>query len=197
MEVEKRVNRFADNEASYTLTLTKWTNAIAVGRRLTMAKSSGGVRGGANTGGGTYGKIMSIIADIESNGYSRQSPFSIGNVDSDLKKYASEHGIEIGNGQLYMSQKQIVHTMRDLHTEKGINISPQKLASFPDRKSGMSLYHDSKGDKFVYFDGSAKYVVEPNYSLKLPSGRERVVNFITAYTSNVSEFNQRNFTKIR
>ena len=44
MEAEKRVNRFADNEDSYTSTLTKWTDAIAVRRRPAMAKSSGGSR---------------------------------------------------------------------------------------------------------------------------------------------------------
>lgn len=163
-----------------------------------MAKGAGGVRGGGVTsGGGVFGKIMSVIADIHKDGFSKQSPFSIGKVESDLRQYASVNGIDIGNGQLYMSPKQIAHTLRDLHTDKGIAISPQRLASFPERRSKMSLYHDSNEDKFVYFDGNIKYVVHPNYSLKLPTGKERVVNFITAYTSNGREFNQRNFTKIR
>ena len=44
MAAVKRVNLIADNGDSSTLTLTKWTSATAVGRRLTMAKSYGGVR---------------------------------------------------------------------------------------------------------------------------------------------------------
>lgn len=155
-----------------------------------MAKNAGGVRN-------IYGKIMSIISDIATNGYSKQSPFSVGPVESDLSEYAKRHGIDIGNGQLYMSASQIAHTLRDIHSNKGIDVTPQQLATFPEMRSSMSLYHDSNGDKFVYYDGSVKYVVHPNYSLKLPSGKARVVNFITAYKSNGSEFNKQNFTKIR
>ncbi|MCM1333029.1 MAG: hypothetical protein NC248_10525 [Bacteroides sp.] len=163
-----------------------------------MAKSAGGVRGsGGSPGTSAHDKIMSVIEDIQKNGFSKQSPFTVGKVETALKEYAAQHGIEIGNGQLYMSPKQIAHTLRDLHADKGIDISPQQLASFPARRSNMNLYHDSNGDKFIYFDGSVKYVVHPNYNLKLPSGKQRVVNFITAYTSNGSEFNQQNFTKIR
>ncbi len=178
------------------MTLTKWTSATAARRRSTMAKSYGGVRGGGGPSA-IHGKIMSVIADIQRDGYSKQSPFTVGKVEADLKEYASTHGIDIGNGQLYMSPKQIAHTMRDLHADKGIDISPARLASFPERRRSMSLYHDSNGNKFVYFDGKVKYVVHPNYSLKLPTGKERVVNFITAYTSSGTEFNQHNFTKIR
>lgn len=142
--------------------------------------------------------IMGIVNDIETQGFSRQQqPFSIGKVDSDLKLYAAAQGIELGSDELYMSARQIAHTLRDLHKEKGISISSDKLASFPLLRHTMSLYHDKSDNNFVYFDGSVKYVVHPNYSLKLPTGKKRVVNFITAYTSNGTEFKKGNFVRIR
>ena len=159
-----------------------------------MGKSVGGLRGGGST---AASKILGIISDIERQGYSTASPFSIGTVDSDLKAYADANGIELGSNQMYMTPKQIAHTMRDLHKDKGIDISPATLAKFPSERKNMNLYHDSSDNSFVYHDGRVKYVVRPNYHLKLPTGKTRVVNFITAYRSNGSEFGQRNFTKIR
>lgn len=157
-------------------------------------KSSGGTRGYPDP---LYMKIMSVITDIEQNGYSTQPPFRVGMVDAEIRSYSNANGIELGSNSMYMSPAQIGHTMRALHAAKGIDISARELASFPRRKGGMEIYHDSNGDKFVYYDGKNKYVVQPNYRLKLPTGRTKVVNFITAYRTNGTEFNQRNFTKIR
>lgn len=159
-----------------------------------MGKSVGGMRGG---GSSAASKILGVISDIERQGYSTASPFSIGTVDSDLKAYADANGIELGSNQMYMTPKQIAHTMRDLHKDRGIDISPATLAKFPSERKHMSLYHDIDKNNFVYFDGKVKYVVQPNYSLKMPKGKTRVVNFITAYKANGREFGKRNYRKIR
>lgn len=157
-------------------------------------KDYGGMRGGAQS---IEQKILNVISDIQRNGFSTASPFSIGSVDSDLKAYADANGIELGSIQMYMSPKQIAHTMRDLHKDKGIDIPPETLAAFPGNRHSMNLYHDTERDNFVYFDGGVKYVVQPNYTLKLPSGKEKVVNFITAYRATSREFGKRNYIKIR
>lgn len=142
-------------------------------------------------------QIMDVINELQTNGFSKQQPFSIGEVEPDLKQYASAHGIELGDNNIYFTPKQIQHALRALHTNKGIDISPQDLASFPERRASMALFHDTEKNKFVYFDGRIKYVVHPNYTLKIKGGKKQTTNFITAYRGTIREFDKRNFIKIR
>lgn len=59
----------------------------------------------------------------------------------------------------------------------------------------MDLFYDGKA--FVYTDYKAKFVIHPNYEIKLPDGRKRKVNFITATkVTDVREFRLPKYKKV-
>ena len=164
-----------------------------------MAKTSGGVR---NTHPKSVSerakeKIMTVLSDIRRQGFSRISPFKIGNVEKRMSNFAERNNIELGSRDVYMSPSAIAHATRDSKQEKGITVPGSDLAGFPSNRHKMSLYYDSTTKNFTYTDGKTKYIIHPNYRLTLPNGKKKVVNFITASKTDGKEFNQRNYTKIR
>lgn len=61
----------------------------------------------------------------------------------------------------------------------------------------MDLYFDKDDGKFVYTNGVAKFIISPNYQIKLNRNKIRVINFITATRiSDDSEFNLVKYQKI-
>lgn len=166
-----------------------------------MAKTSGGLRGGSSdvTPTEASAKISQIIADIQSKGYSSEQPFSIGKVDSEMMEYAKNNGITLASDDIYMSAAQIGHTLRDSKVESDIAISASHLEEFPLRRSSMELYHDKSNRNFVYFDRerSEKFVIHPNYSMKISKKKTTKVNYITASKTDSREFNMRKYTKIK
>lgn len=166
-----------------------------------MAKTYGSLRSHISTMTPSQASVHigNIIADIESKGFSRESPFTIGRIESEMRQYANEHGIEISSDEIVMSVKQITHTLRDSKAGKGIGISPEHLAEFPLRKSGMELYHDSTNNNFIYFDRvrNEKFVVHPNYEMKIKRAKGKVVNYITASRTDPTEFGMSKYTRIK
>lgn len=88
-------------------------------------------------------------------------------------KFAREHGIDIADGKITMTVKQIKHTLRTSKAEKGIGVSKEHLIEFPIRRNKMEIYHDSSNHSFIYYDRdrNEKFVVRSNYSLKDRKGR--------------------------
>lgn len=164
-----------------------------------MAKTSGGVRSSRpkSVAERAREKIMAVLSDIKRQGFSRVSPFKIGGVEKRMREYAERNGIELGSKDVYMSSKAIAHATRDTKRAKGLAVPDEELAAFPGKRKKMDLYYDSTTKNFTYTDGTAKYIVHPNYRLTLPNGKKKVVNFITASRTDGKEFNQRNYTKIR
>lgn len=144
-------------------------------------------------------RINSILADIAKDGYSKAAPFTIGNVEPEIKKYARENGIELGSDEIVMTTKQITHTLttRPSKVEKGKVISPQHLAEFPVRRSSMEIYHDGKA--FIYFDRSRneKFVLHSGYELKVKNKKEKIVNYISGSKTNATEFNLPKYRRIK
>jgi hypothetical protein len=163
-----------------------------------MAKTSGGLRAGISTMTPVQASehIRSILADIANDGFSKARPFTVGEVESELREYAREHGIDLAGKDIVMNVKQITHTLRDSKVDKGIAVSPEHLAQFPLRRLGMELYHDSTNNNFIYYDRTRneKFVIHPNYEMKIGRAKGKVVNYITASKTNPQEFT---LTKLR
>ena len=60
----------------------------------------------------------------------------------------------------------------------GLVVSPNELILFPANRFRMELYYD--GECFIYTDGKSKFIVHPNYKMKISREIVAQVNFITA-----------------
>ncbi|MDE7464995.1 MAG: hypothetical protein K2M59_03850 [Muribaculaceae bacterium] len=164
-------------------------------------KSTGGVRGSGYTSTAQQASqtIRQVISDLNKDSFSTQTPFPIGRLENEVVSYAREQGIDIADGKITMTVKQITHTLRQSKAEKGKGVSKEHLIEFPIRRNKMVIYHDSSNHSFIYFDRdrNEKFVVRTNYSLKDRNGRRKVVNYITASKTNPREFGLQKYTKIR
>ena len=52
------------------------------------------------------------------------------------------------------------------------------MTNFPRNRFQMNLYYD--GECFIYTDGLSKFIVHPNYKMKVSREMVKLVNFITA-----------------
>ena len=139
--------------------------------------------------------ISTILSDIHQKGYSSVQPFSIGEVERRMMRFAQDNSIELGSNELYMSVKQLQHSMRDSKKAKGLVVADADLIGFPQNRFTMDLYYD--GECFIYTDGQSKYIVHPNYKMKVSREEVKLVNFITATRrTDKKEFNGKRYTKI-
>ena len=79
---------------------------------------------------------------------------------------------------MYMTSHAIAHATRDSKRAIGIAVSDRDLIEFPNKKSKMDVFFD--GQSFIYTDYKNKFVVHPNYEMKIDRNRVKKVNFITA-----------------
>ena len=122
--------------------------------------------------------ITTVLIDIQQKGYSAVQPFSIGEVEQRMMVFAKTNGITLASDQLYVSAKQLQHCMRASKEAKGLVVSMDELVSFPHSRFKMDLYYD--GECFIYTDGNSKFIVHPNYKMKVSREHIKLVNFITA-----------------
>lgn len=123
-------------------------------------------------------QITAVLIDIEQKGFSAIQPFSIGNVELRMKHFAQNNGIALACEQLYMSAKQLQHCMRASKGAKGLVVSADELVCFPKSRFKMDLYYD--GECFIYTDEVSKFIIHPNYKMKVNREQVKLVNFITA-----------------
>ena len=139
--------------------------------------------------------IAAILNDISQKGFSSMLPFSIGNVELRMLQFADVNGIVLGSDELYMSAKQLQHCMRASKNAKGLVVNAEELISFPHKRFTMDLYYD--GECFIYTDGFSKFIVHPNYKMKVNREQVKLVNFITATRrTDKKEFNGKRYIKI-
>ena len=85
--------------------------------------------------------------------------------------------------------------MRTSKATKGLVVDAAELIAFPQNRFSMDLYYD--GECFIYTDGLSKFIVHPNYKLKVSRDYVRLVNFITATRrTDKKEFNGKRYVKI-
>ena len=56
--------------------------------------------------------IEAVLDDISQKGFSSVMPFCIGSVEIRMSQFAEANGIELASSELYMSAKQLQHSMR-------------------------------------------------------------------------------------
>ena len=122
--------------------------------------------------------IRDVLADIRQKGYSSVRPFSIGKVEQRMLHFALSNNVTLGSDDLFMSAKQLQHCMRASKEAKGLVVAEADLIGFPQNHYSMDLYFD--GDCFIYTDGQSKFIVHPNYKMKISREIVKQVNFITA-----------------
>lgn len=146
-------------------------------------------------------KIRAVLYDIKTYGYSKRNPFSVGKVEKRMSDYAQRNGIELGSKNIYMSAKSITHAQRLTKQSKRLSVADYELIHFPNSRKRMKLYFDHNVDikkrNFIYVSNKSKFVIHPNYEIKLKNGKKKVVNFITAQRLNKEErFAENRFERI-
>lgn len=139
--------------------------------------------------------IAAVLDDFREKGFSSVMPFSIGSVEIRMSQFADANGIELASEELYMSAKQLQHSMRASKNVKGLVVEASELISFPESRFSMVLYYDGKC--FIYTDGKSKFIIHPNYKMKISRELVAKVNFITATRVNdPAEFTLPKYRKI-
>ena len=139
--------------------------------------------------------IATVLQDLKKNGFSAKQPFSIGLVEKRMRDFAEKNNIELPSKSVYMSSRSISHSTRQFKSSHGKTVSGKDLIKFPKNRRTMDLYYDGKA--FIYSDYKNKYIVNPNYKIKIRGKKKKIVNFITAGKVNdPKEFNLRKYVKV-
>jgi hypothetical protein len=168
-----------------------------------MAKGSGNTRGVAyfNTLQKAANEIarqmeMSLLSEaanevgrridiIDANGGhgSRESqgpPVSIGSLPKNIVNFYQENHYPLESTQMVMTSKQLQHGRREDKIANGLLVSKEEMKNFILHKNNAGQFYDSKKKDLIFVMGNAKFVMTPNYDLKLKNGKTKVVNYITA-----------------
>jgi hypothetical protein len=139
--------------------------------------------------------ISAILNDIRQRGFSSVQPFSIGKVEERMMQFSQANSVILASDELYMSAKQLQHCMRKSKDIKGLVVDDADLIGFPQNRFHMELYYD--GECFIYTDGQSKFIIHPNYKMKISHEVVKQVNFITATRrTDKKEFNGKRYIKI-
>ena len=130
------------------------------------------------TGNSLESQIAAVLNDIHKKGYSSVQPFSVGKVEERMMLFAQANAVTLASDELYMSAKQLQHSMRASKAAKGLVVADADLIGFPQSRIQMDLYYD--GECFIYTDGLSKFIIHPNYKIKISRELVANVNFITA-----------------
>jgi hypothetical protein len=140
-------------------------------------------------------QIAAVLSDIHQKGFSSAQPFSIGKVEQRMLLFAQANTVTLASDELYMSAKQLQHCMRASKNAKGLVVDDMDLIGFPQKRFQMDLYYDGKC--FIYTDGLSKFIVHPNYKMKISREIVAQVNFITATrVKDPAEFTLPKYRKI-
>ncbi|UKK66655.1 hypothetical protein L6466_04015 [Prevotella communis] len=141
-------------------------------------------------------RIATILSDIRQKGYSSMQPFSIGKVEERMMQFAQANAITLASDELYMSAKQLQHCLRASKATKGLVVTDADLIGLPQNRFQMDLYYD--GECFIYTDGQSKFIIHPNYQMKVSREVVKLVNFITATRrTDKKEFNGKRYIKVQ
>ncbi len=141
-------------------------------------------------------QIAAILNDIRQKGYSSMQPFSIGKVEERMMQFAKANAITLASDELYMSAKQLQHCLRASKATKGLVVTDADLIGLPQNRFQMDLYYD--GECFIYTDGQSKFIIHPNYQMKVSREVVKLVNFITATRrTDKKEFNGKRYVKVQ
>lgn len=127
-------------------------------------------------------QIAAVLSDVRQMGYSSIQPFSIGKIEERMVQFAQITGVTLASDKLYMSAKQLQHSMRASKKAKGLVVDDADLIGFPQNRFQMDLYYD--GECFIYTDGTSKFIVHPNYQMKISRRGGEACQFHYCYQTN-------------
>jgi len=140
-------------------------------------------------------QIAAVLSDIRQKGYSSTQPFAIGKVEERMILFAQANAVTLASDELFISAKQLQHSMRASKATKGLVVTDADLIGFPKNRFQMDLYYD--GECFIYTDGQSKFIIHPNYKMKISRELVANVNFITATrVKDPAEFTLPKYQKI-
>ena len=91
------------------------------------------------------------------------------------------------------SYKFVAHALRESKGDKRVSI--YDIVNFPIAKNKMDKYYD--GDSFIFTDYKVKFIIHPNYELKMANGKRFKANIITAgKVTDATEFELSKYDKI-
>ena len=122
--------------------------------------------------------IRNVFVDIEKYGFSCQKPFIIGAVEERMRQYAEDNNIELGSSDVYMSSRSLSHSEREHKVNIGKAVEKEEIIAFPMTRHDMDMSYD--GEAFIFTNGKAKFVIHPNYEIKIDRKKTKKVVFITA-----------------
>lgn len=130
-------------------------------------------------------EVLRIASIIEANGghaskESQIKPLNIGNLPKPMRDFAATHDITLESDKMYISTKGIQHSIRESKAGKGIAVTKEELADFVANKHNMAQYYDPNKGDFIFTTSNAKFIVTPNYEMKINDTSSKVVNYITA-----------------
>ena len=140
-------------------------------------------------------KIRSVFRSLRKEGIAKVQPFSVGHVERRMRDFANANGISIADGDLYMSVKGITHARRPSKIRDGIAVSERDMAEFPNKRPRMDLFYD--GTNFIYTDYKNKFIIHPNYELKISGTKKKKVNFVTSgKVTDPTDFNNTRYRRV-
>lgn len=152
-----------------------------------MAKGSGNTRtfSTRTTIAEARREVLRVASLIEANGghsskEAQIKPLNIGDLPKPMKIYARNNGITLDSDKMYISTKGIEHSMRESKVGKNLSVTKEEIADFVENKHNMAQYYDPRKGDFIFASDIAKFVVTPNYKIKINENKTKVVNYITA-----------------
>lgn len=140
-------------------------------------------------------KIQRWIYELHTKGFIGGKNISIGRIEPRMRKYAEDNKIQLASGHLYMGPRSVAHALRVSKIAKEIAVPEMAIVAFAKSRRNMDLFWD--GESFIYTDYENKFIIHPNYSIKVYGHRERKVNFVTAgKVSEYDEFDNPKYKKV-
>lgn len=130
-------------------------------------------------------RVEEVANVIIKNGYhsSREAqmpPLNIGSVPTVITDYAEKNQIDLDSHDIYVTTKSIEHTFRESKVSKGIAVTVDELVDFVKNRNNYAIYYDPAMGDFIFATSKAKFIVRPNYKLKINKEKKSVFNYISA-----------------
>nr|DAE44695.1 MAG TPA: minor capsid component [Caudoviricetes sp.] len=144
--------------------------------------------------------IQDIIRRLEKS-YPKGDAVRIGRLADDVKEFVRKKGIEPLTDEIYMTDKQIHHSLRRVKQKAGKAVTAEQLAALPSLMNDCEVYWDEKAGNIQFItrqDGKVqKFVVSLNYAAKIQGEKKTVNAFITAGTIEERNLGMKNLVKIK
>lgn len=137
--------------------------------------------------------------EIVDSGMARGKTIPVGNIGKTVKKYLKEQGIVLQTEDIILSDRQLLHMLRDAKKYSPTITDIEQLREY---LLDAEAYFDEKHKNLLFFidhgeDTILKFAIQPNYMMKT-NGKKQISNhIITGGYVNRSHKNEKYIHKIR